>query len=141
MKIHEITEGIASDIVKGAAQLAPKLASSTPHVLELFQRQRASLAQLSKLANPRDLPTAIQRLKALHSDLYDIAYYNRANPQLVARVLQLRDDLLGIITHSLQSANQPMTAGPLLQSLRNELVPVLTRKLSELEQLVKAAPG
>ena len=149
--IIRTNEGIASDLAKGASSIARQAAPATlGHLLELVQRQRGNLAQISQLAtNPNSLPDVLQRLKALHSDLYDIAHYNNKNPQILAQVNQLRDWLAGIIRHTEQSASRmsagpdwsgPMMSGMLLQYVRQDLVPILTRDLAELEQLVKAAP-
>ena len=140
--IIRTNEGIASDLAKGASSIARQAAPATlGHLLELVQRQRGNLAQISQLAtNLNSLPDVLQRLKALHGDLYDIAHYNNKNPQILAQVNQLRDQLAGIIRHTEQSASQPGMSGFLLQTIRQDLVPTLTRKLAELEQLVKAAP-
>jgi hypothetical protein len=142
MRILEITESLASTLVKGAAKLVPKIAPSAGRTTELFARHRTNLAQIEHLAsNPRDvraLPDAIQRLKGLHSDLYDIAYLNHSNPRIVAEVNRLRDDLAPLLRNMEVNANRPGAASMLLQSIRQELVPVLTNRLRGLEALVKA---
>ena len=148
MRIKDITEGLASTLVKGAAKLAPTLAKTAPaaaeRVAELFARHRANLAQIAQLANnPRDfraLPDVIQRLKGLHSDLYDIGSLNSQTPRVVTEVNRLRDDLQGIILYMNTNASQPGVTGMFLQSIQRELVPTLANRLRSLEALVKATP-
>jgi hypothetical protein len=143
MRILEITESLASTLVKGAAKYVPKIAPSAARTTELFTRHRANLAQIEHLAsdprNFRALPDVIQRLKVLHSDLYDIAYLNNSNPRVVAEVNRLRDTLRPVLTTMLNT-RQPGANSMFLQSIRQDLVPVLTNRLRELEALVKATP-
>ena len=147
MRIHELTENLASTLAKGAAtaiKSAPTVVKSAERVTELFARSRANIAQIEQLAsNPRDfraVPDVVQRLKQFHSDLYDIAHANSQNTKIVAEVNRLRDDLVPILRNMEVNANQPGATGILLQSTRQELVPILTSRLRSLEALVKATP-
>jgi hypothetical protein len=150
MLIHELTENLASTIAKGAAtaiKSAPtvsKIAPSAERTTELFARHRANIAQIEQLAsNPRDhraVADVVQRLKQFHSDLYDVAHTNSQNTKIVAEVNRLRDDLVPILRNMEVNANQPGATSILLQSTRQELVPVLNSRLRSLEALVKAAP-
>jgi hypothetical protein len=145
MRSYEFTENLAT-LAKGAAtalKSTPIVAKSTDRVAELIQRQRANLAQISQLAdNSRDfraLPDALQRLKQFHSDLYDIAHVNSQHTRLVAEVNRLRDDLVPILRNMEINSGQPGSTAMLLQSIRQELVPVLTDRLRGLEALLAAA--
>jgi len=147
MRIHELTENLASTLVKGAAtaiKSSPTLVKGVDRVAELFARHRANIAQIEQLAsNPRDyraVPDVVQRLKQFHSDLYDIAHANSQNTKIVAEVNRLRDDLVPILRNMEVNANQPGASSILLQSTRQELVPVLNSRLRSLEALVKANP-
>ena len=148
MRIQDLDESLASTLVKGAAKIAPTLAKTAPgaveRVTELFARHRANLAQIAQLAsNPRDfraLPDAIQRLKVLHGDLYDIAHLNSQTPRVVTEVNRLRDDIQGMIKHFEINSSQPGATSMFLQSIQQELVPTLTNRLRSLEALVKSNP-
>ena len=147
MRIHELVENLAHTLVRGAAtaiKSAPTVVRGAERVTELFARSRANIAQIEQLAsNPRDfraVPDVVQRLKQFHSDLYDIAHANSQNTKIVAEVNRLRDDLVPILRNMEVNANQPGATGILLQSTRQELVPVLTSRLRSLEALVKATP-
>ena len=148
MRIKDITEGLASTLVKGAAKLAPAIAKTAPQAVErsaeLFARNRANLAQIAQLAsNPNDyraLPNVVQRLKVLHSDLYDVGTLNSQNTRVIGEVNRLRDDLQGMINLFLTNASQPGVTGMFLQSIQRELVPTLANRLRSLEALVKATP-
>jgi hypothetical protein len=144
MRILEITESLASTLVKHAVKLVPKIAPSAARTTELFARHRTNLAQIEHLAsNPRDfraLPDVIQRLKGLHNDLYDIAYVNSSNPRVVAEINRLRDTLGPVLRNMEVNAKQPGANSMILQSIRQDLVPVLTNRLRELEALVKGIP-
>ena len=147
MRIQDIDESLASTLIKGAATVlksAPTVVKSAERVTELFARSRANIAQIEQLAsNPRDfraVPNVIQRLKQFHSDLYDIAHVNSQNQKVVAEVNRLRDDLVPIMRNMEVNANQPGATGILLQSTRQELIPVLTNRLRSLEALLKATP-
>lgn len=148
MRIQDLDESLASTLVKGAAKIAPTLAKTAPgaveRVAELFARHRANLAQIERLASdPRDyraFPEAMQRLKQLHGDLYDVAHLNSQNYRLVAEVNRLRDDLQGMIRHFETNAQQPGATSMFLQSIQRELVPTLTNRLRSLEAVIKANP-
>jgi hypothetical protein len=145
MRSYEFTENLAT-LAKGAAtalKSTPTVVKGTDRVAELIQRQRANLAQISQLAdNSRDfraLPDALQRLKQFHSDLYDIAHVNSQNTRVVAEVNRLRDDLVPVLRNMEINSGQPGAAAMFLQSIRQELVPVLTDRLRGLEALLGAA--
>lgn len=147
MLINEITENqLAKQLFKGAAtalKSAPTLANGAERVTELFARHRANLAQIAQLANdPRDfraLPDVIQRLKQFHSDLYDIGNFNSQIPRVVAAVNSLRDDLVPVLRNMEVNINQPGATGIFLQSIRQDLVPILTDRLRSLESLIKTS--
>ena len=138
MKILEITESAISNLEKGAAQDAePNVTKTVKGAVELITRNRANLAQIEQLAeNPRAFPEVMQRLKTVHSDLYDIAHSNSQNFRIVGEVNRLRDDLAPLIRSMEQNANQPGAASVLLQTTRQQLVPVLKSKLAQLEALL-----
>ena len=148
MRIQDIDESLANALIKGAVKIAPTLTKTAPaaaeRLAELFARHRANLAQIERVAaDPNDyraLPGVIQRLKQFHSDLYDIAHVNSQNQKVVSEVNRLRDDLVPIMRNMEVNANQPGATGILLQSTRQELIPVLTNRLRSLEALLKATP-
>ena len=139
MKILEITEGANSNLEKGADQAVPTVAKTDKNSVELITRNRVNLAQIEQLSeNPRALPEVIQRLKAVHGDLYDIAHANSQNARIVGEVNRLRDDLAPLIRSMEQNANQPGAVAVLLQSTRQQLVPVLKSKLAQLNTLLQS---
>jgi hypothetical protein len=144
MRIQDLDEDLSTALAKGVGYLASKSAATAartaPRAVELIARQQASLAQIERIAadprNPQAVAQVVQRLRVLHSDLYDIAHMNKDNVRVVEQANRLRDDLAGMIRHIDANSRQPGANGVILDNVK-QLVPVLNNKLRNLEQLIK----
>lgn len=148
MRIQDLDEDLSTALAKGVGYLASKSAATAataartaPRAVELIVRQQASLAQIERIAadprNPQAVAQVVQRLRVLHSDLYDIAHMNKDNVRVVEQANRLRDDLAGMIRHIDANSRQPGANGVILANVQQELVPMLNNKLRNLEQLIK----
>jgi len=141
MLIHEITENLAT-LAKGAAT-ALKSAPTVNKSLELFPQLRTAISHIERIASdardPRAFDSALDRLMALHRDLYGITNANKENFRIVGEVERLRDDLQRMIGHFRSNAQQPGAGSMFLQSIQRELVPVLNDRLRSIESMLKAA--
>jgi hypothetical protein len=153
MRIHELTENLASTIAKGAAAVvaksAPAAVKTAPVVATdlhktadyLFSQFKDQLSLIQRISadprNPRSLNYVIDHLMNLHQDIYRLKQGNQANQRIAAEVERLADDLQRMIVMYRSNAQQPGAASMLLHNINQELVPVLTDRLRAIQQLIK----